>query len=31
VRLSRVLDPCGGYRVGKTVIGIFATTSDGRS
>jgi SAM-dependent methyltransferase len=31
VRLSRVLDPCGGHRVGKTVIGIFAIAPDGRS
>jgi SAM-dependent methyltransferase len=31
VRLSRVLDPCGGHRLGKTVIGVFATPSPGRA
>jgi SAM-dependent methyltransferase len=31
VRLSRVVDPCGGYRLGKTVIAIFAATKDGRA
>jgi SAM-dependent methyltransferase len=31
VRLSRVLDPCGGYRVGKTVIGIFAAAAPDRT
>ncbi len=30
VRLSHVLDPCSGYRIGKTVIGIFAMPADGR-
>jgi hypothetical protein len=29
VRLSRVLDPCGFYRIGKTVIGVFATPAEG--
>jgi SAM-dependent methyltransferase len=27
--LSRVLDPCGRHRIGKTVIGIFSTTAEG--
>ena len=29
IRLSRLLDPCGRHRIGKTVIGIFSTTAEG--
>jgi hypothetical protein len=29
VRLSRVIDPCGAHRIGKTVIGIFAARTAG--
>jgi hypothetical protein len=29
VRLSRVLDPCAGFRLGKTVIGIFVAPATG--
>jgi hypothetical protein len=29
VRLSRLLDPCAGFRLGKTVIGIFVAPGTG--